>query len=199
MTLVDADPLKNTKDFFTDKLTKTSIDTCRFLAEFTVIYGAWNTLASEWSRLMPTTISSCSRPHYSELPSEGVNFKRMSCGKLPDQPNCWNMIWTERRQRWQKAKWTSGQISTCLISTKPPFLYTFPGALVKISIFSCHFHLTYFQSARIAKYITVAWCCKEREKVGKSEEQASTMGQVWSRVWGGRRTKFNTMPLSCAT
>lgn len=40
MTLVDVDPLKNTKDFFIDKLTKTNIDTCRILITSIVIYGA---------------------------------------------------------------------------------------------------------------------------------------------------------------
>ncbi len=40
MTLVDVDPLKNTKNFFIDKLTKTSIDTCRILTESIIIYGA---------------------------------------------------------------------------------------------------------------------------------------------------------------
>jgi hypothetical protein len=40
MTLVDANPLKNTKDFFIDKLIKNSIDTCKIIIKSIVIYGA---------------------------------------------------------------------------------------------------------------------------------------------------------------
>jgi hypothetical protein len=47
-------------------LIKNSIDTCKIIIKSIVIYGAWNTLASECRRLMPTTISSYSRPQYSK-------------------------------------------------------------------------------------------------------------------------------------